>query len=534
MTIETRAFHNFEVRTADDGTRTLEGIAVPWDEIYDLGEYRERFERGAFADGDGVGQPLYVEHGHARGDLPIGVITRAEDTDAGRQITARISKTPRGDEAYALLKDKAITGLSIGFEPLEDRAEDDGLIVRTSARTREVSITGTPAYLGALVGATRSTTSTPTTKEPSMPTTTADDLAEVRSQLDDAVRRLTVVEANPGGASTPPPLPVNSLGEFVRGLATGQTRNAATDLADAYRTAAEIQTRAYTGETTTTANSNVVPTWVDRDIKLVDKGRKVLNLFSKQPLPDEGMSISYPKFGSASGDVAEQAAQGDDLAYLKFDVTSADAAVKTYGGYSSLSRQVIERSSVAYLNKVLDYQKISYGKVTNSAVRSLLTTGATGTITGKDISAAAGDAKSWISAAIDAVAKVNDQSAGLDAEFWLMGLAHFEALTSVVDTTGRPVFSHRGDGVNTIGTVSVTGLSANVEGLPVVVDPTITGVNSYICSADAITVMESAGAPFNLADENIINLTKDFSLYGYMALTLNDAKGIVKVKTSAA
>jgi hypothetical protein len=39
---------------------------------------------------------------------------------------------------------------------------------------------------------------------------------------------------------------------------------------------------------------------------------------------------------------------------------------------------------------------------------------------------------------------------------------------------------------------------------------------------------ENAGAPLRLEDENIINLSKDFSLYGYMAVGVTNALGLVK------
>ncbi len=65
--------------------------------------------------------------------------------------------------------------------------------------------------------------------------------------------------------------------------------------------------------------------------------------------------------------------------------------------------------------------------------------------------------------------------------------------------------------------------------MPVVMIPRLTGTTFTVCSRDAITTMESAGAPVRLQDENIINLTQDFSLYGYQSIYSEERKGITKV-----
>ncbi len=99
----------------------------------------------------------------------------------------------------------------------------------------------------------------------------------------------------------------------------------------------------------------------------------------------------------------------------------------------------------------------------------------------------------------------------------------------MVDSAGRPLFVVNGDGVNTIGVTNVLGSRANVAGMPVVVGPRMPATSVYVASSEALTVFESPGAPVRLQDENIINLTKDFSLYGYLAIAVTNAKGIVKV-----
>ena len=99
----------------------------------------------------------------------------------------------------------------------------------------------------------------------------------------------------------------------------------------------------------------------------------------------------------------------------------------------------------------------------------------------------------------------------------------------MVDADGRPLFNIYGAGTNNVGSANALSGALNVAGLPVVKNVNLAANTFYVANKDAIKTFESAGAPFRLQDENIINLTKDFSLYGYLADAITNAKGIVKV-----
>ena len=101
------------VRAAEDGDgRTLTGVAVPFGETIELWPgLREQVAPGAVIEWE---PQLWWRHIE-----PIGVITSAEDTDTGWAITATISDTTQGRDAAALLRDGAVSSLSIGFIPVE-------------------------------------------------------------------------------------------------------------------------------------------------------------------------------------------------------------------------------------------------------------------------------------------------------------------------------------------------------------------------------------------------------------------------------
>lgn len=515
----TRSWSDFEVREESADQWTIEGIAVPWNSPVSVGDYSEQFDRGALTEQDG-GAHLYAQHDHRQGGLPVGRIEAVEDREEGLFIRAKISATAKGRELYTLLKDGVLRSLSVGFAPVEQEVRE-GIVTRTKALLREVSIVAVPAYAGAAVLSVRESDTNhtdagnaPADKESNVDTETI----ELRQAVEDLGRRFDKIEnAAPAGAAG---LQFRSLGEFVKGLADGSSRKDA-----------GILTRAYTGAVTAD-HGGQRPGWIERELKLVAQNREILEFFSKDALPAEGMTVTYPVSGVQTGDVAEQTSEGADLTYIEITTGTGTSPVKTYGGYSSLSRQAIERASVSYLNSVLKTQRLSYAKVTNGAVRTLLAASPASYNQGTVPFADRAKAQAWILAAMNGCADIAQNSTGLEAGAWIMGRSAAISLASIVDTSGRPVFALNGDGANTVGQVDVRTLKLNVGGLPVLVDFNLTGTDSFIASRDAITVLED-GAKF-LQDENIINLTKDFSIYGYMALTKNDLKGITRITHPAA
>lgn len=149
-----------------DGTdgRTIFGRAVPYGETIEVvdsfGRYRERFERGAFA--RSIAERLHkvklmVQHDRSR--LPIGRAVDLEERDDGLHGAFAVAATRDGDDALELVRSGTVDAFSIGFAPIRER-DDDGVVVRTEAALREVSLVGFPAYAGAAIAGIRSDTPT--------------------------------------------------------------------------------------------------------------------------------------------------------------------------------------------------------------------------------------------------------------------------------------------------------------------------------------------------------------------------------------
>ncbi|MDO5534378.1 MAG: HK97 family phage prohead protease [Propionibacteriaceae bacterium] len=175
---EVRTFPALEFREFERSAsgRFLEGRAVPYNRWADIGWFRERFAPGAFAKSiREAARKLPLLLWHDNRTFPIGVSDEWRDNDKGLDCVWDLDvDDPRAVEAARKAERGELTGLSIGFAPIENRGknargevvdlnnvleiDDMGLmsVTRKEARLLEVSLTPTPAYAGAQVSLVRS------------------------------------------------------------------------------------------------------------------------------------------------------------------------------------------------------------------------------------------------------------------------------------------------------------------------------------------------------------------------------------------
>jgi len=505
--LETR---EFEAR-ADLEARTITGIAVPYGETANIGgQYEEKFAPGAIRSVEDT----KLFYGHAE---PIGKVIEGRDTEAGYEVTAKVSDTPRGNEVLTLMRDGVLNKFSVGFIPVESK-RDGNTVTRTSVDLREISVVAFPAYTSATINQVREETNevTPDTNEsqeeenPMSDTTPEVDVRAVQNEVAELRR---VVEA--GVTIAQPAAPASkyrSIGEYVRGAI-----NREEDAIALYRTAS------------TSADAAVVAPWYGYIDTLIANNRPTLSLFSRAALPASGLTVEYAKIASNTLAVGEQDPENEALSFgnLTFETVSAD--VKTYGGYTSFSKQYVERSQVNTLDQVFSGLAISYAAATNAKVVATL---AGLSWTGKVFDADGGTAASLAEGIANGSSYIF-QNTGLRPEFILAAPDAYVKIATVAAADGRPVLSMNGDGANTIGNANIPGLSGSVFGLPIVVDPALATGVCYLANSAALLTMESAGAPVRLTDGDITTLTDSVSVYGYMAVATPRVGAIVKLDVTA-
>lgn len=510
----------FQVRLAqpDDAQaeeRTFVGIAVPWGQVANIaGIYDEVIERGAVVESDDA--KVFWQHRE-----PIGKITEHRDVEEGWEITGTLSRTPRGDEAYTLLKDGVLDRLSIGFEPIEhrDHTREDGSIsrTRTKVRVREVSVVTFPAYEGAGVTQVRETANKEET--PMSDTLTRADLDEVRTSIEDMDRELKLIGAQATAPRTQDRQDrYGSVGELLKRMAAGDER-AIRDYAEAF------EARAWEGSTS--ADTILRDGWVGSLVEVIKRRRPVISTFATGALPAEGMTVEYGVLESDATQVDVQDDEGDDLAYGKVAIGTRNAPVVTLGGWSSQSRQAIERSSVGVLDVMWEALAEKYGQRSEAYARARLNAAiaATGATALATVEADLTTQDGIVAAVLDLAEHFDNVGRALDGVF--VDKATFLALYAV-PATDR-VLQVSGAPADKVGTITVQTAQGNVAGLEFKLLPNATAGTVVAYDATAMRTLEAPGAPFRLQDGNIVNLTQDFSLYGYLSAYVQKPAGLVKV-----
>ena len=142
------------------------GVA-PYGERCFLGAFSEEFRRGAFTESLLAQPRIPLLLWHDSETFPIGASDPYgwDDRLDGLYGRFELLLTSVAQYAASLVDEQVLTGASIGFVPLASEwrpvadaewdptlgADHVDTVVRTAARLVEVSLTATPAYLGALV-----------------------------------------------------------------------------------------------------------------------------------------------------------------------------------------------------------------------------------------------------------------------------------------------------------------------------------------------------------------------------------------------
>lgn len=534
--IQTRAFQisALALREAesDDAPRTVRGLAVPYGvEIELFDGYFETIAPGALADRaeDATSLKLFYRHNE-----PIGLITSITETAKGIEIEARFSDTQAARDAYQLVRDGVIDRLSIGFIPLAfERTEDEAGVhtTITSLDLREVSLVPFPAYDGATVTEVREQ---PTPTERNTPTMTdnapayalASDLDDLRADITAMEQRASLAAAERG---TAPAVDARTPGEALKAIVNDEAYRASID---------DLMRRAYDGTVSSADSTLTHPQWIKDLVRLVEKPNVVAGLFATGPLPAEGMNLDFTELDTNSLSVKVQENEGDDLPLGKVTTKDRTTPIKTFGGYTKLTRQAIERTRVNLLDVHMRGMALAAGQAKAAYFTRQLNEAVKAQDANKLTVAKAANALTWADLAdlfIDAAAQFVDQALTLDG--LIVDKATFKALTGLTGTDGRPLMRVNENPSNTIGTTNARALTGVLLDVPITCNLRANagdlgeGIVGTFYNAEAMRTYETPLT--QLQDENIINLSKAFSVYRYGAVATEYPTGLVPLKIGA-
>lgn len=511
---------------------TLEGVAVPFNQRYALfSDYAEVID----PDCDfGTRKTVKVSREH--GDL-IGKLTDMRSEADGLHVVAKLADTESGREAAELVREGVYDGFSIGFRPVENRVidSDDGVteVHRRKVDLFEVAVTGIPAYPAAEITSQRSQTTT-TNNESEAPSMGNDnEQRDVNERLEAFGEELRGIKATvAAGIQTDVPAELGgefrTAGDYLKALS--DERNA--DHAAAIDLMRQTRDQIVTGDTGNTV------AWIANDLRLIEQRRKVMNILTRDTLPATGMSMEYNVVSEDTTAAAKQTTEGTALTFGKVKFGTKTADINTYGGYTTLSRQTIERSTTPMLNTALKALNNAYAKSTENAVRTylydLIKSQRDATQNPNNITAPAAlnamTPDQWAGLILDAAEVMDDRNAAMTR----LGVSKDVALALIkLKDSGNRFMDISGKGGDTIGAFDLTGVVGDLMHVPVYLLPKApTGTAAFI-DPTAVTVWESGG-PTQLSNTDPVNIVDNYSVYGYMAVAATFTDGLLPVKFAAA
>lgn len=524
-----------EEANAETGARTFRALAVPYEaEIYRPsywnGTKNIKFAKGSVTFAEGA--QIFFGHDWMSDGVPIGVITEVEQTDGGPIITASISRTAKGDEIWTLMQDGVLRKVSVGVEISKwEVDEENELLTYLEAEAFETSVVPRPAFKEADVIGLNSAKHRPAIKERDTMPATAEALEASISSLNGTVenlsRQVETIAALGAGGRAPAEPPFSSYGEFILAYA------AADETAIAFAVDLREFMRDGSDHTFATDTSDLggwlKDSWIGDTVRNPGASRRLHNFFASSALPATGMNVEYGVEETPDGapaDTGEQVSQNTPLQYGEMKFGSRTAPVKTYGGYTTKSRQEVERSSIATVEMWFNRMTAMWARNSEAALRAATVAAPAHVLAGTgvdDLTTADG----WVKFIIRAATYLDD-AFGLAPEGIPVGFDIFEQLATIKvnGAAGSTYFLDRDS-----GRIDAPGLTGSVSGIQVI--PTNAPGLVRIAHSQAIRTLESGNAPFQLTDDNITALSRDMSVYGYEAIAPESPKLLVAPDATA-
>jgi len=195
--------------------------------------------------------------------------------------------------------------------------------------------------------------------------------------------------------------------------------------------------------------------------------------------------------------------------------------IKKASGRNVVTWELLDRSSPAFYNELLNQLQLAYAATTDKAVITALA--ANGTAATVVATTAAG-LQSFI--AVESAAAL--KGSGAFAKNLIASTDHWAAISGYADTTGRPLYTAYNP-MNNPGAVSNQSITGAVLGANLYVDPNIStsGLvddSAFLVAPEAATYYESPTTRLQVI--NTGNGKVEIALYGYYAIACKRPLGI--------
>ncbi len=448
----------FEIRASAEDTgdgRTLEGRIVPYDSEIEVGETKESFARGVFADTDPSEVVLLWQHNTAE---PIGRMTALDDEEDGAYGTFRLADTARAREAWSMANDGILRGLSVGFASLEAR-KNKGTRTHTKARLMETSLVTFPAYPTAGVLAVRmeDRMDEPISEEIVEEVTTETvDLAPLNARMEEHTLELREVRnqiANiiSDAPTVVPPMTLHAaFASILKMVADNPKQNFA--LADVI------------GTSPGNASGLIRDAWNTELIGQLNTLRPLFSAAGTVQFPSSGYGIAFPKVTTHT-QVAKRTAEKVEAATRELIVSSVTFPMEWFAGAVDISLELLSQSDPSVREVVAGDLIDQYATVTEAefAVDTIAAATAGGAVLPTATWAAFAAAVIGESAEIRAATGAPGDRLGLTTASWMAVIALLNpSAPAVLPSAGAPDFTAESFNVNGISVFHAPALASDV------------------------------------------------------------------------
>jgi HK97 family phage prohead protease len=485
-------------------SRTITGLAVPWDVVANLsGDVGPvKFLKGSISI-DGPMPKLLEFHDDTR---VIGRVTERVASDEGLMFSATLSKSRAADDAMALLADGSISAVSIGAVPLKFKRVN-GVMEVSEARMIELSLVSFPAYADAEI---QSVYASAEDKE-EMP---KEETPPQPSEEDDIMSEPTTVEAaiatQPIYATLKKEVKIPTAVEYLAAAISG---------GDKWKAFHEVL-KAAAPDVDLASGPGTLPEILVQPVYNNFQGlRPVVDAVGVRSMPAAGSTFIRPKVTTHNS----MGVQATDLATLTAStmVVSSETVTKgTYGGYVSISEQLLDWSEPSMLTVLLDDMARIYANTTDNVAADALVAGATTTGAFGDPTVPA-DWLAWIGASSTTILTASN---GNNPNTLFCSADVFGDLIALSDSSGRPLFPNL-NAQNAMGAVAVTSDVGTAFGCRVVRDRNFAANTLILGDASGFEIFESQKGAISVDVPSTLSRTIAFR--GYFATLMIDLNKFV-------
>ena len=486
-------------------SRTITGLAVPWDVVANLsGDVGPvKFLKGSISV-DGPMPKLLEFHDDTR---VIGRVTERVASDEGLMFSATLSKTRAADDAMALLADGSISAVSIGAVPLKFKRVN-GVMEVSEARMIELSLVSFPAYADAEIQSVYASAE----DEEEIP---EEETPPQPSEEDDTMSEPTTVEAaiatQPIYATLKKEVKIPTAVEYLQAAIAG---------GDKWKAFHQVLSAA-APDVDLASGPGVLPELIVAPVYNNFQGlRPVVDAVGVRSMPAAGSTFIRPKV-TTHNSMGAQANDLDTLTASTMVVSSETVTKGTYGGYVSISEQLLDWSEPSMLTVLLDDMARIYANTTDNVAADALVAGATTTGAFGDPTVPA-DWLAWIGASSTTILTASN---GNNPNTLFVSADVFGDLIALSDTAGRPLFPNL-NAQNAFGAVAVTTDVGTAFGCRVVRDRNFAANTLILGDASGFEIFESQKGAISVDVPSTLSRTIAFR--GYFATLMIDADKFVK------